>query len=96
MFNPNERVVARTSASAGSFSVIQPPAGIGNFHFVVLSMLRATQLIRGCLPKVEGKHKPTVIAQFEVAEGKITSLIGPHANPPEKALRRIDEVALPV
>ena len=96
MSNPNERVRARTSASAGSFSVIQPPAGVGNFHFVVLSMLRAAQLIRGCLPKVEGKHKPTVIAQFEVAEGKITSLIGPHATPPEKVGRRVEEVAVPV
>ncbi len=90
------RVFPRTSASAGSFSVIQAPAGIGNFHFVVLSMLRAAQLIRGCLPKVEGLHKPTVIAQFEVAEGKIVALVGPHATIPERLRQPVEEVALPV
>ncbi|MBZ5558007.1 MAG: hypothetical protein LAO77_12100 [Acidobacteriia bacterium] len=51
--------------------MIQRPAGMGAFTFVVLSTLRSTQLIRGCRPRVEGVHKRTVIAQIEVAEGKV-------------------------
>jgi DNA-directed RNA polymerase subunit K/omega len=47
---------------------------MGAFTFVVLSTLRSTQLIRGCRPKVEGVHKRTVIAQIEVAEGKVLQL----------------------
>ncbi len=38
---------------------------------MVLSALRAAQLIRGCTPRVDGDHKNTVIAQVEVAEGKV-------------------------
>jgi len=47
---------------------------MGAFTFVVLSTLRSTQLIRGCRPRVEGAHKRTVIAQIEVAEGKVLQL----------------------
>jgi DNA-directed RNA polymerase subunit K/omega len=47
---------------------------MGAFTFVVLSTLRSTQLIRGCRPRVEGVHKRTVIAQIEVAEGKVMQL----------------------
>lgn len=50
----------------------RPPA-IGAFEFVVLSALRAAQLMRGCLPKVEGAHKLTTTAQWEVASGKIVN-----------------------
>jgi len=57
--------------------VIQRPAGMGAFTFVVLSTLRSTQLIRGCLPRVDGAHKRTVIAQIEVAEGKVMQLLAP-------------------
>jgi len=51
--------------------VIQGPPGVGTFQFVVLAMLRAAQLMRGCRPKVDGGHKATVIAQLEVSEGKV-------------------------
>lgn len=51
--------------------MIQRPPGVGAFQFVVLSTLRAAQLMRGCRPRVEGVHKPTVMAQVEVAEGKV-------------------------
>lgn len=50
---------------------------MGAFTFVVLSTLRSTQLIRGCLPRVDGAHKRTVIAQIEVAEGKVMQLLAP-------------------
>ena len=54
--------------------MIHRPQGMGKFEFVVLANLRVAQLLRGCTPKVEveGLHKPTVIAQMEVAAGMIT------------------------
>jgi DNA-directed RNA polymerase subunit K/omega len=51
--------------------VIRRPPGMGAFQFVVLSKLRAAQLMRGCRPRVDGMHKATVIAQLEVSEGKV-------------------------
>jgi DNA-directed RNA polymerase subunit K/omega len=42
------------------------------FEFVVLSTLRAAQLMRGCSPRVAGVHKATVIARAEVAGGFVT------------------------
>ena len=55
--------------------MIQRPPSFGAFEFVVLSTLRAQQLIRGCTPKVEDvTHKKCVIAQSEIAEGKIIQL----------------------
>lgn len=52
--------------------MIQRPVGFSAFEFSVLSGLRAAQLMRGCLPRVEGIHKNTTIAQLEVASGKVT------------------------
>ena len=52
--------------------MIHRPAELSAFEFAVLSGLRAAQLMRGCIPRVEGKHKNTVIAQLEVAAGKVT------------------------
>jgi hypothetical protein len=55
--------------------MIHRPPGVGAFQFVVLSTLRAAQLLRGCRPRVEGLHKAVIIAQCEVAEGKVTQLV---------------------
>ena len=52
---------------------------MGGFEFVVLATLRATQLIRGCLPKIDGGHKSTITAQLEVSSGKVTRLLTPPA-----------------
>ena len=54
--------------------MIQRPPGVGVFQFVVLSKLRAAQLMRGCRPRVDGAHKAVVTAQMEVAEGKVTQM----------------------
>ena len=54
--------------------MIQRPPGMGAFEFVVLATLRAAQLMRGCRPRVDGVHKATVIAQVEVAEGKVMQM----------------------
>jgi DNA-directed RNA polymerase subunit K/omega len=55
--------------------VIRPPSGMGRFQFVVLATLRAAQLMRGGLPRVNGDHATAVIAQLEVAEGKVTPVV---------------------
>jgi len=47
------------------------PSDIGRFQFVVLSSLRAAQLLRGCVPKVDGGHKRTVTAQLEISLGMV-------------------------
>jgi DNA-directed RNA polymerase subunit K/omega len=58
--------------------VIERPIGLGAFQFVVLSTLRAAQLMRGCTPRVDGGvHKHTTVAQFEVAAGKVQALPRP-------------------
>ena len=62
--------------------MIQRPTGFGAFEFAVLSSLRATQLRRGCLPRVDGAHTVAVTAQLEVAQGIVTSVpfdLGPVA-----------------
>ena len=56
--------------------MIQRPAGLGTFEFVVLATLRAAQLMRGCRPRVDGIHKAAVIAQLEVAQGKVAAMVG--------------------
>jgi hypothetical protein len=57
--------------------VVHRPPDIGAFQFVILTSLRAAQLMRGCLPRVEGAHKPIMIAQAEVAEGKVIQTSSP-------------------
>lgn len=45
---------------------------MGAFQFVVLSTLRAAQLMRGCTPRIDvNGHKPIVVAQLEVAAGAV-------------------------
>jgi DNA-directed RNA polymerase subunit K/omega len=51
--------------------VVQRPVEINAFEFAVLAGLRAAQLARGSLPRVNGSNKVTMIAMQEIAEGKI-------------------------
>jgi len=53
--------------------VINRPDGIGAFKFAVLASLRAAQLCRGCVPRVEGEHSVAVTAQMEVAGGAVAA-----------------------
>jgi len=46
------------------------------FEFAVLAGLRASQLTRGCTPRVDGSVKLAVIAQREIAEGKVVRVVG--------------------
>lgn len=54
--------------------MVRRPDGMNTFEFVVLSALRAAQLQRGCLPRVEQSPKKAVTAQHEVAEGKVLAV----------------------
>jgi len=55
--------------------VIYRPGQIGAFEFAVLAARRAKQLIRGCVPKVEGGHKFVVTAQLEVIAAKVVRAV---------------------
>lgn len=41
------------------------------FEFVSVASARAHQLLRGCLPKIEGSEQPARRAQQEVASGAV-------------------------
>ena len=51
--------------------MVQRPHGTNAFEFVVVSGLRAAQLMRGSVPRVERAHKVITTAQIEVATGKV-------------------------
>jgi len=53
------------------------PDGMGRFEFVVLAKLRAHQLNRGCLPRIDSVHLRAVTAQLEVALGYIGHVATP-------------------
>ena len=48
--------------------MVHRPYEFNAFEFVVLSGLRAAQLMRGCTARVESTHKTITTAQMEVAE----------------------------
>jgi len=41
------------------------------YELVVVSSLRAHQLMAGCTPRLEGDHKATTMARMEVTAGKV-------------------------
>lgn len=47
------------------------------FEFVAVAAARAHQLLRGCLPKVEGSAQPARRAQQEVAAGAVARVDEP-------------------
>jgi hypothetical protein len=53
------------------------PDGMGRFEFVVLARLRAHQLTRGCLSRIDSVHVRPVTAQMEVAGGYVVRLAAP-------------------
>lgn len=57
--------------------MVTRPVGMNAFEFVVVSSLRAAQLMRGCTPRVPPGYKHIVTAQLEVAAGKVAKLIEP-------------------
>jgi DNA-directed RNA polymerase subunit K/omega len=55
--------------------MVQRPPDFAMFEFAVLAALRAGQLARGCVPRVDCADKITVTAQREVAAGKVVRQI---------------------
>lgn len=51
--------------------MVHRPRHINAYEFVVLSALRATQLLAGCTPRVEGDHNAATMAQMEVSQGRV-------------------------
>lgn len=54
--------------------MVKRPVHMNAFEFVVLSSLRAAQLMRGCTPRVTTSQKMIMTAQLEVAAGKVGML----------------------
>ena len=55
----------------GGIPVVNRPRHYNSYEFVVVSSLRAKQLLAGSVARVEGTHAPAIIAQMEVADGSI-------------------------
>jgi hypothetical protein len=51
---------------------VHRPVHLNAYEFVVLSSLRAQQLMAGCLPRLTGDHRATIMAQMEVADGCVS------------------------
>jgi DNA-directed RNA polymerase subunit K/omega len=47
------------------------------FEFVAIASARAHQLLRGCIPKVDGSAQPARRAQQEVASGAVPRIDQP-------------------
>ena len=54
--------------------MVQRPPGTNPFEFVVVSGLRAAQLMRGSVPRVERALKVITTAQLEVATGMVSRI----------------------
>jgi DNA-directed RNA polymerase subunit K/omega len=54
--------------------MVKRPDSINKFEFAVVSSLRAAQLMRGCVPRVDTTQKMIMTAQLEVAAGKVVRL----------------------
>jgi DNA-directed RNA polymerase subunit K/omega len=51
--------------------VVNRPRDYNSYEFVVVSSLRAKQLLAGCTAHVDGDHTAAITAQMEVADGRI-------------------------
>ena len=56
--------------SERSKTIVRPADN--SFEFVTVAAARARQLLRGCLPKIEGSPKPARRALQEVAAGEVS------------------------
>ena len=60
------------------------PSHWNAYEFVVVSALRAQQLLAGCTPSVSGEHNAATMAQIEVAGGHVARSDGQSAAPPRQ------------
>lgn len=61
-------------------AMVHRPNEANPFEFVIVASLRAAQLMRGCVPRVDAHAKAVVTAQREVAAGRITRTDPAQAN----------------
>jgi DNA-directed RNA polymerase subunit K/omega len=54
--------------------MVNRPAAMSAYEFAVVSSLRATQLMRGCIPLVTSTQKTIMTAQLEVAAGLVAKM----------------------
>jgi len=52
--------------------MVQRPVHMNPFEFVIVSSLRAAQLMRGCIPRIVSTQKVIMTAQLEVAAGLVS------------------------
>jgi DNA-directed RNA polymerase subunit K/omega len=64
--------------------VVNRPRHYNSYEFVVVSSLRAKQLLAGCSPLVEGVHTAAVTAQIEVAGGRVARCADDVPQPPRQ------------
>lgn len=76
------RPAGRTHRGMGVCEVIDRPDNMAAFEFVVISSLRAGQLVRGCTPRVAAGHRHTTTARTEVATGLVVRDPAPPNAPP--------------
>lgn len=63
--------------------LVTRPSGANAYEFIVISALRAQQLLSGCTPRLSGEHTAMVMAQMEVAAGRVA-----RAEPGDEAPRQ--------
>ena len=51
--------------------MVNRPVTYNSYEFVVVSSLRAKQLLAGCVSQVTGDHTPAIKAQMEVRDGHV-------------------------
>jgi DNA-directed RNA polymerase subunit K/omega len=67
----SRKTAARVASAAKRVLMVNRPYQMEAFEFVVVSVQRAQQLMRGCVPHLDGAHKATTMAQMEVSAGKV-------------------------
>ena len=66
--------------------MVTRPREFNAYEFVVISSLRAKQLMSGCVPRVEGDHSASTMAQMEVAVGQVGRASAEEPQPPRQCL----------
>lgn len=64
------------------------PAHVNSYEFVAVCALRAQQLLAGCIPRLEGEHSATTMAQMEVVAGRVTRAADAETGPKQCGWQR--------
>ena len=64
--------------------MVNRPRDYNSYEFVVVSSLRAKQLLAGCVAHVGGDHTAAIAAQMEVADGRVARCADDAAETPRQ------------